>query len=292
MESKWRSFPNDLGNAVSNAKTTAQEDWGKKTGGVWNELGNFKADFSKFCDDWKQQMRNDCEQRYKEIQQFLASKHVVTIPFTPEIMCQGKRLMISGLMRNSRDSDQDAYIVQSLIGFFEKHKEQDAILYFCSENKRDFAVDLENDKGIALKDGIRHLLPPSSFFEALQPSVKAAREHKQPIELNPEELQKAEAREKEAREHSSSILLRPLGQWPRFEIPTSIIPANMLESLGQWSHFEMPVNMLWVFRKPVEISPSLREALLQSQPYVGVPAGIPEKPPTGPPEQKADSGSQ
>ena len=49
------------------------------------------------------------------------SQYVETIPFTPDVMFHGKRLMIAGLMPNGRN-DQDAFIVQSLIGFCAERK--------------------------------------------------------------------------------------------------------------------------------------------------------------------------
>src|SRR5439155_19707748 len=98
-EGHWRSFRNELGNEFGKAKTETERPLGKP-GVVWNEIDDFKADHSKFCDDWKEQKHKNCKKRYEQIQEFLASKHVQAIPFTPEIMFHGKRLIIAGLMPN------------------------------------------------------------------------------------------------------------------------------------------------------------------------------------------------
>ena len=47
---------------MGKAKDSLTDVLGKQ-GMVWSEMDHFKADHSKFCDDWKEQKRKDCEAR-------------------------------------------------------------------------------------------------------------------------------------------------------------------------------------------------------------------------------------
>ncbi len=201
IESNWQSFPNDFGNATSGAKSTVEKALEKLS---WNEIEGIKPAISTFVDDWKLKTCNECEQRYKVTQQFLAAENVIKVAFTPAIMCEGKKLMINGSMPKNGRSDQDAFIVQSLICFFELQKDENAVLFFCSSNLRDFSVETKD--GISgLRLGVRGKLPSCSFFGDLGSLVKAAKDHQPIMEPALEEVREAENEQRASEEIIQTI---------------------------------------------------------------------------------------
>ena len=191
VDAKWRTFPNDLGNAVGDVAAKIEKALEK---GVWNEIEPIRPETKAFLEQWKKRTREQCEERFERIQGFLRSEYVQVIAFTPDIMCHGKRLMIGGRMSNSSVGDQDAFIAQSLISFFTGNNSKDATLLFCCENASDFAVEAGDE--IALRHEIRELLPRSSFFRNLQLLLESAASHDIPPEPATEVVRQAEDAER------------------------------------------------------------------------------------------------
>ncbi|HEY4260323.1 MAG TPA: PIN domain-containing protein [Schlesneria sp.] len=199
LQRQWRSFHRKVKDDIAKRKASiVSASTAPKQGTFWNEVDSITPDIAKSVDDWEPRFLQACEQRQKQVDDFLKSTRVRSIPFTQEIMFQAKRLMISGAMPKTERADQDAFIIQSIIQSLEGDAKTGDFLYFCSQNMKDFTVEI--DSGPALRIGVQERLPKSSFFSDLKSLVLAAREHVPPPEPDAAKVQDAEDREEALRE--------------------------------------------------------------------------------------------
>ena len=211
IEKHWQSFPQDLGNNVGGIRDRLSQALDKPP--IWSELEDLRAALVQFLDTWKGDKRRDCEARHKEIQA-LVSKHAEAIPLTYDIFLNAKRRQIAGKKPEPNNrADQDALIVESLCSFFRTCRDKEATLFFCSENTRDFALEIDEKGRYTLHPTIKDDLPESAFFTSLEPLVSYARKHKPPPPPAREEVEAALKRERERKLELSAMseALRSMG---------------------------------------------------------------------------------
>jgi hypothetical protein len=171
----------------------------------WNEMGSVKNLLPKFLGDAKQKMIETAERHYKEVTAFLNWDQVTRVPFTLPLWFQAKRRLIEGKMPESKvRAESDCCIIQSLIQYFSRPRDDKPELYFCSENHGDFALELkEKSKASYVLHPAITDLPPSLYFLDLKSLVEAVKEAapiKPPTLVEIREALEREAQEREALE--------------------------------------------------------------------------------------------
>jgi len=132
----------------------------------WSEMEDVKEYLQTIIQNKKEDKIKDSKKHYFEILEFLESKDVEFIPFTVDILLRGKRRLMAGRMpKHGNNSDQDAFIIESLISYFEKCNDEKKQLMFCSENHKHFALECKSRQ----KDRIFNLHPiiQSDFPQSL-----------------------------------------------------------------------------------------------------------------------------
>ena len=104
---------------------------------------------------------------------------------------------------SEKKADQDASIIESVLTVLPKVEE----LYFCSENIKDFALEIPN-KGFALHPLLAEDLPKTRFFADLCSLVESVETGKTTPEPTVEEV-KAAVQEAAATEQSIGFTLSP-----------------------------------------------------------------------------------
>jgi hypothetical protein len=170
------------------------------TTSVWSEIADVKQMLEDQLKDMREQKINAWKELYSEIDAFLNSDSVIKLPFTPEIWCRAKRRLIAGKMPDCcHYKDQDASIVEALVDFFTGNQYPNPVLFFCSENHRDFGIEIPNEdrreRIFALHPLLAGDLPPAYFFTNLQTMLHFARGYESlPAPLTDVQLKEAQKR--------------------------------------------------------------------------------------------------
>ena len=139
---------------------------------VWSEIQDAKHSILTQLDEMREIKMKTWQELHCKVVDFLKSEKVTSIPFTPEIMCRTKaRIMRGGMPKSSLGKDQDAAIVESLVKYFSEIQDSEAVLFFCSENYTDFAIELtqqnSKDRSFALHPLLAEDLPRTHYFTQL-----------------------------------------------------------------------------------------------------------------------------
>lgn len=166
VEKSFRSLAKELESKCDKLSASFRN----ATKSTWNEIDSIKSETLKHITKLKQSSIASCEERSKQISDFLSSSSVTSIPLTPDIVVSAKRRLIAGNMPNcKKSSDQDALIVESLVSYFRSY-ESDESLLFCTENTNDFALEIKSkelDRTFVLYPDIQETLPKSHFSTTL-----------------------------------------------------------------------------------------------------------------------------
>jgi hypothetical protein len=191
----WRGFPQALGNQIGEVKEKVKAVLDKV---LWNEIQPIKVDIADFISRWKEDRHKACEERYREVQAFFEGSYVDALPFNEQIMVNAHRRVAAGKMPSSA-RDQDIFIVESVFAFLRGSKDKKPVVQFCSENGTDFGLLVdEKNKSYVLHPTIKEDLPKEglgALFSDLASLVKAIKEHKQPDDPDPKEINAALERE-------------------------------------------------------------------------------------------------
>jgi hypothetical protein len=172
-----------------------------------HEMGDLKGALLKALDENQRQKTETAKRHYEELEDLFRASSVEAIPFTPDLLFRGKRRIISGSMPDQdlaktgekkterRDRESDAIIIETLQSYFERHVSEGAVLYFCSENVRDFGHD--GDDGLYLDASVREGLPRSFFFKDVRTLIDFANDPKEVKEPTPEQEKKDLEKEKQ-----------------------------------------------------------------------------------------------
>jgi hypothetical protein len=176
---------NDFSASIDKLKKEVVDACAKKQ---WNEIDDLKQSLVPHIEAEAAKKKAAFPGRIKAVNDWLNSEAVVRVPFDSEIWLKAKRRLMSGRMppSESKNKDQDASIVESVVKVLPKGPE----LYFCSENIKDFAVEVPN-KGLALHPLLAGDLPNTKYFADLCSLVEAIKSGKAPPEPSAEEVNKA-----------------------------------------------------------------------------------------------------
>lgn len=194
LQKEWRRFPSKVKEDAAIRKQHIVEALkAPKQGKYWNEADAMAENILDSFDKSEAEFIQACQDRHRSLDEFLQSGRTINISLTAEIMVNAKKLMISGAMPKTDRADQDAFIIQSVIQELKACDKTNDLLYFCTQNHKDFTVTVDSDP--ALRIGVQEQLPKSMFHSNLKSLVDAARLHVVPTELDPEKVQDAEGRD-------------------------------------------------------------------------------------------------
>lgn len=146
---------------------------------TWSEIEDVKGHLKAIAEQKKEERIKDWESRYSTIRTFLKSDYTDIILFTPDILCRGQRRLMAGKMKISNErSSQDAFLIESLVFYFEKCTDKDVAFLFCSENHSDFAEELKaetKNRIFRLHPLIQEGLPNTQYFIDLESMMKFAK---------------------------------------------------------------------------------------------------------------------
>ena len=162
---------------------------------LWNEIEDVGKAVLDLLDQKLEEKTSRFTERYPALYDWLTSSETTIIPFTPEIHFQAKRRLISGQMPQlEKKAENDACIVESLGSFFTINGVADHVLYFCTENYSDFAIELPVDtkaRRRVFHPIIQSGLPPTSVFGDLASLMYFAKGYESFPEPTPEEIAEA-----------------------------------------------------------------------------------------------------
>ena len=161
--------------------------------GAWNEMHDAIHFLEDQLTQWRRKKIEEAKVRHDEVQKLLDSG--VRLSFDQDIMYRAKRRMLAGRYADSHGKPEaDCFILESLIKFFEGTTEGNQLL-LCTENLRDFGVQLDERRN-ALHPLMKEGLPPTDLFTDLKSLLNFLKDHEEVKEPAPEEVNKAIEREK------------------------------------------------------------------------------------------------
>jgi hypothetical protein len=203
FEKFCRELENAFAASIEQFKKDVAEACARKQK-LWNEIDDLKQSLGPHIEAAAAKKKAAFPDRIKAVSDLLQSEVVTRVPYDLGIMLKAKRRLMSGRMPPSeKKADQDASIIESMLTVLPKGEE----LYFCSENIKDFALEIPN-KGFALHPILAEDLPKSKFFADLCSLVEAIETGKTTPEPTVEEI-KAAVQEVAATEHSIGFTLSP-----------------------------------------------------------------------------------
>jgi predicted nucleic acid-binding protein len=164
---------------------------------VWSEIEDVKQLLLQQLDSLRDEKQERWHQIHKNIVQLFDSEKVSSIPFTAEIICAAKKRIIRGGMPNASSRvDQDAAIIESLVVYFSLIQDPQPVLFFCSENHSDFAIEVpkgkSRDRSFALHPVLSKDLPKTHFFTRLEELLQIDQGYESlPQPPNDEEIKEA-----------------------------------------------------------------------------------------------------
>ena len=186
FEKFCRELDNQFAASIEQFRKDIAETCAKKQK-QWNEIDDLKQSLAPHIEAEAAKKKAAFPDRIKAVRDWLQSEAVVLVPYDSEIMLKAKRRLMSGRMPPSdKKADQDASIIESVLKVLPKGEE----LYFCSENIKDFALEIPN-KGLALHPLLEGDLPKTRFFANLCSLVEAVKSGKAPPQPTEKELEKA-----------------------------------------------------------------------------------------------------
>jgi hypothetical protein len=140
---------------------------------------------------------------YKGVVTFFESNSTVVLPFDLNVMFEGKRRLIAGMIGaggtgRKKNSESDCCIVAYLARYFTDKQARNIQLMFCSENKSDFGLEMADGRYV-FDPNVSEGLPPTELFLDLKSLVEALRQHREVKRPTSAELDEALERTKEKR---------------------------------------------------------------------------------------------
>lgn len=164
IEAKWRRFINQMVDEI--AKQIKQLEDAR-----WeSEVDDVRISGIKHFQSEVEKKKKNAKVNHAAVMQLLT--HAVRIPLTSEIVLSAKKRQISQKMpRKGNSSDQDALIIESLAAYFSRHAGSGCVLYFCSENSKDFADEPVDAKSPKIHSLLRGALPESVYCRNLEQTM-------------------------------------------------------------------------------------------------------------------------
>lgn len=162
----------------------------------WNEMDDMRDQVVTDLMASKDAKLKRAVENEEAIRKLLGHPKAVRLDFTPQIMFQGKRRLISGRIGNpSPNGESDCCIVETLIAYF-KDNNLESQLLICSENEKDFGLKV--DGTVTLHPTIKDNLPTGQLFNDLASLVTFIKANK-PIVEPPAEVVQAAAKEEQTK---------------------------------------------------------------------------------------------
>lgn len=169
LQKKWLEIPQIIEAKLLAARKSLEKDLRDKVdySEIRDILPSLLDEFNKLESKKQQSMLK----RYDKVQKLLRPDNVVTLPFDLEIMLAAKKRSIrGGLAIPGQKSEADCILIETLVTFFEEER-VDCQLLFCSENKKDFALEVD-DGELTLHPNVKKGLPSNEFFLDLRSLVE------------------------------------------------------------------------------------------------------------------------
>jgi PIN domain len=191
LEKGFRALPREFEShcdKVMNGVTKATDD-------LWNEIDALKVGLLTQIASYKKQKLADAEKWASEIRKLLASATVEAIALTPEILLNGHRRQIAGRLPDPKGAkSQDALLIESLAAFFPQSEKGKHRLLFCSENGRDFGLEVDpktKDRAFILHPLLQAVLPDCRYFVDLKTMLEFAKGYESLSEPSDEQFKLA-----------------------------------------------------------------------------------------------------
>ncbi|EKQ52393.1 MULTISPECIES: PIN domain-containing protein [unclassified Clostridium] len=135
------NFENELNKLESSIKEYSKS--------LWSEVRDIEKKINSVIVEERKTKEIMWNKNYIALSEYLISKEVQYIEFTPEIMCKGEKRKISGdLVRPCENSSQDSYNIESLISYLNLlDNKEEMELIICSNDIKDFSKDKKGSNG-------------------------------------------------------------------------------------------------------------------------------------------------
>lgn len=233
----------DLGRAIAKAIEETHGSFDAKIKALWEEvLGLFSPKYTKVIP-----LDNDVLLRVKKRQ--IAQSHPVHDP-PPKPDRRGQ----TQAPTDKRELECDLAIIESLVFYFQQHPDDQAAVFFCTNNTRDFALNLGSNEEPqwTLHPSYLDEFPKRFFFTSLDSLVQALKGEKTPEQPTPEQVEKALEREKAEASATEQVIMHTvldamseagatLTLTTRAELPEQVTVARGLTRLVRnivafWTH--------------------------------------------------------
>jgi PIN domain len=152
---------------------------------VWNEVDNVEPDLKAMVEELKTKRLSGLPDRLQQVERWLKSRKVTKIPFDNDVMLRTKKRMIAGQYPTSTDTnsegklaENDAYIIDSLVYYFEGKTSPANQLLFCTENLKDFGLVVAEKDVVLIHPTLQQGLPaPSFILETIGEAVSFVQKH-------------------------------------------------------------------------------------------------------------------
>ena len=193
LEKLYRDLEDDLALQFGKVEKAFGESAEKAK--VWNEAADLVPFLKSQFVEWKKKKLHQASARHDEMQALLTSDRAVRLPFDDAVFFRAKRRLLAGRVANTDGKvEADCCILESVIRYFEGRGGDQ--LLFCSENWKDFGVEVEKGK-YAFHPLMRDGLPPVELLTDLASLAAFLKEHKPVQEAAPAEVEKALERNKQ-----------------------------------------------------------------------------------------------
>ena len=123
----------------NNTYNKLKKDLNKSKNDIWSEVRNSIDEICKTVENEKSKKIKLWNSNYDRLISFLESDDVDFVEFTPQIICNGHKRIISGGLPRSTSVDQDAFNIESVISFMsnvDAHIDYELIV--CTNDLKDY----------------------------------------------------------------------------------------------------------------------------------------------------------
>lgn len=167
LQKNWRDLGKQIVQSIATLEADVTQVLKKQS---WSEIEDVKSEILAILKTAKDNKQAKAAEYYKHVTDLLKHERVWRVPFTRDINFLARKRLIAGRMPNpSNQASNDAAIIESLLTLFAGRTSHDT-LYFCSDNKKDFALKLDDE--FVLHPLVAEGLPPTKFLTNLEELVR------------------------------------------------------------------------------------------------------------------------
>ena len=146
---------------------------------IWNEVKDTESLLLEKLGQLEEEKLNEWTKRRRQVERWIASGAITKLPLDSDIILRTKKRMISGkypasgTAKDKRLVENDCYIIDSVIRFFETKSAKTNRLLICTENFADFGIDIKDEHTNNVHPKLRAELPDQTrIFLSLSKLVK------------------------------------------------------------------------------------------------------------------------